>query len=182
MILVVVATDGRLFERPVRALNLTVRPRILRLCQAMIDVVRRAGILERVRPDWLASCERLRDEGCRGYSVAGCGEVDSVISQDRVDLVRNGLSGLPGIRRRRGSWPSHATPRRRTWTCGRSRRTGRAGPPRFGPPRCRHEIADRVALELAPVRLVASDVRQAADAVALQAAMQGRAGQVRIVA
>ena len=41
------------------------------------------------------------------------------------------------------------------------------------------EVADRVALELLLGRLVAFDLRQAADAVALQAAMQGRARQVR---
>ena len=34
------------------------------------------------------------------------------------------------------------------------------------------EVADRVALELLLGRLVAFDIRQAADAVALQAAMQ----------
>ena len=41
------------------------------------------------------------------------------------------------------------------------------------------EVADRIALELLLGRLVAVDLRQAADAVALQAAMQRRAGQMR---
>lgn len=41
------------------------------------------------------------------------------------------------------------------------------------------EMADRVALELLPCRLVALDVGQPADAMTLQAAMQGRARQMR---
>ena len=41
------------------------------------------------------------------------------------------------------------------------------------------EVADRVALERLLGRLVAVDLRQPADAVALEAAMQGRAGQMR---
>ncbi len=41
------------------------------------------------------------------------------------------------------------------------------------------EVADRVALELPLRGLVTFDIWQAADAVALQAAVQGRARQVR---
>jgi hypothetical protein len=40
------------------------------------------------------------------------------------------------------------------------------------------EVADWIGFELALVRLVAFDLRKAGDAVALQAAMQRRAGQV----
>ena len=38
------------------------------------------------------------------------------------------------------------------------------------------KVADRVGLEARPLGLVAIDIRQAADAVTLQAAMQRRAG------
>ena len=41
------------------------------------------------------------------------------------------------------------------------------------------EVAERVGLEARPLGLVTVDLRQSADTVALQAAMQGRAGQVR---
>jgi hypothetical protein len=41
------------------------------------------------------------------------------------------------------------------------------------------EVAERIALELALVGLIAFDLRQAADAVALKAAVQRRARQVR---
>lgn len=41
------------------------------------------------------------------------------------------------------------------------------------------EVTDRIGLELAPVRLVALDLWQAGDAVALQAAMQRRPRQMR---
>ena len=37
--LVVVAFDGRFFEGPVHALDLTIRPRMVRFCQAVLDVV-----------------------------------------------------------------------------------------------------------------------------------------------
>jgi hypothetical protein len=41
------------------------------------------------------------------------------------------------------------------------------------------EVADRITLESRALRLVAPGVRQSADAVALEAAMQARAGEVR---
>ena len=40
------------------------------------------------------------------------------------------------------------------------------------------EVAERIGLEAGPLGLVAVDLRQSADAVALQAAMQRRAGQM----
>jgi hypothetical protein len=54
----------------------------------------------------------------------------------------------------------------------------------FGPGICTHlcdvdvEVADRVALELLLRRLVALDIRQPADAMTLEAAVQRRSRQV----
>src|SRR4051812_18761873 len=78
-----------------------------------------------------------------------------------------------GSRPRPASWLSRATPRRRTSRCGRWRRRGGACPARSGPRDVDMEVADRVALELAPVGLVAVDLRQPADPMTLKAAMQG---------
>ena len=56
----------------------------------MIDVVLGAGIFEGVRPDRLPSLQGGLDvRGCR-TRIAWCGEVGSVVGEDRVDLVGDG--------------------------------------------------------------------------------------------
>ena len=52
---VVVAPDGRVLEGAVHALDLTVRPGMARLGQAVIDVVLRTGELEGMSTEDLAS-------------------------------------------------------------------------------------------------------------------------------
>jgi hypothetical protein len=89
---------------------------------------------------------------------------------------RSGGAGSPP---RCGAPPSGASRRRRTSTSGRWRRAGRACLAQFEPRRGRYEIADRISLELFLGGLVAFDVRQPADPVALQAAMQRGAREMR---
>ena len=108
------------------------------------------------------------------------GELDAVVGQHRVDLVWHG--GDQGDQEGRSRGPASS---------GDGLDEGELA----GPVDCYIqielalggsdlgdvdvEVADRVALELAPGRFVALDLGQAADAVSLKAAVQGGAGQMR---
>ncbi len=75
MCVVVIAFDRCLLDRPVHALNLPVRPGMVHLGQALVDGVLPANTAEGVfegEPVLLA-----------------VGELDAVIGQDRMDLVRH---------------------------------------------------------------------------------------------
>ena len=63
MAVVVVALDGGVLEGAVHPLDLAVRPGMARLGQAVLDVVLRAGELEGVGTEGLASRQRLLDRG-----------------------------------------------------------------------------------------------------------------------
>src|SRR5829696_4761329 len=59
---VVIASNGGILDRAVHPFNLTIRPRVPGLGQAMINIVLRAGELERVGPEQFAARDRLLDE------------------------------------------------------------------------------------------------------------------------
>jgi len=46
----VIAVDGRLFDRTVHPLHLPIGPRVIGLCQAMLDTVGSADLIEAVDP------------------------------------------------------------------------------------------------------------------------------------
>ena len=77
---VVVALDGRVLDRPVHPPDLTIRPRMVRLGQPMLNPV---GLANHVEPHW------PRDVGVPISRLLG--ELDPVVRQDRVDLVRHGV-------------------------------------------------------------------------------------------
>ena len=68
---------------------------MLGLCQPVIDVVLGAGVFEGVRPNELSSLQGGLDVRRRRARIAWCGEVGSVVGEDRVDLVGDG-GGDPG--------------------------------------------------------------------------------------
>ncbi len=72
------ALDGRLFDRAVNPLDLTISPRVVRLCKPVLDVVRLADHVEAhlPRPGGAAVARLL-------------GELNDVVGQDRVDPVRH---------------------------------------------------------------------------------------------
>src|SRR5271167_2373550 len=80
MALVMIAPDGGLFQRPVHPFDLTVRPGMLRLCQPVLDAIFPAAHVEHVSDIAPSGTVRVsRRES----------ELDAVISQDRMDFVRN---------------------------------------------------------------------------------------------
>ena len=60
------------------------------LGQPVIDVVLGAGVFEGVRPNELSSLQGGLDVRRRRARIAWCGEVGSVVGEDRVDLVGDG--------------------------------------------------------------------------------------------
>ena len=161
---VVVALDGGLFQGSVHPLDLSVRPGVMGLCQPMLDAVLPAHEVEHVGSP---SCRRS------GPVARQIAELDAVVGQDRMDLVRHGFDeGLEkvgggmsvrpavqlGIRKLRGAVDGDEEIELA-----------------FLGPNFRDvdmEKADRVGLERAALRLIAIDLRQAADPVTLQAAVQ----------
>jgi len=173
--LVVEAFDRCFLDSAVHALDLAVGPWVLGLGEAMIDVVLRASEFKGVRAEDLVPLEHGLDLGRSPAIAAGLGEVRSIVGQDDVDFVGNGFDkGSEEVCRN--------APRRLLVQLGE----GKLRSPVDGHEEIKLaflgtdlgdvdvEIADRIVLELLLGRLVPFYFRQAADAVALQAAMQRR--------
>ena len=152
-------------------LDLPVRPGMVELGEAMLDAIFLAAHREHVghvsRGGALSVARRIA-------------ELDAVVGQDRMDLVGNGLDqgDQEGGRR---------DPVRLRDELGEGELRGsidrniqmQLAFRRLHLSDVDMEEADRVALELPLGRLVALDIRQPADAMALQTAVQRRARQMR---
>jgi hypothetical protein len=86
----VVPPDGGVLDGPVYPLDLTVRPWVPRLGQAVLYVALGAGKLKRVGAEELLASEHLLDLVGRSGVAAGLGEGRAVIDENRVNLVGNG--------------------------------------------------------------------------------------------
>ena len=178
--LVVEPLDGGILDGAVHALDLTIGPRVSRLGEPVLDIELGAGELEGVAEEWLLAGQHLLDVLGRPAIAGGLGEVRAVVGEHGVDRVWN----------RRGERPEEV-----------GRDTAGGLLVQFDKGKLRGavdgdekvelallrpdlsdvdvEVADGVALELGAARLVALGVRQPADAVALEAAVQAGAGEVR---
>ena len=146
----------------------------------MIDVVEGAGVFEGVRPDGLSGVEgSLNVGGCRAR-VAWRGEVGSVVGEDRVDFIGDGgdqatqeISGGPPrdflVQFDEGELRGPVDRDDEIELALSGSDLGEVD----------MEIADRIGLELTLGRSLAFDLRQPGDPMALKAAMQRRARQVR---
>ena len=182
VVLVVEALDGRVLDRAVHALDLAVGPRVVRLGQPVLDPVCLADHVEAHRP------------GVDGVPVAGLlGELDAPrhclsdrwrsngsIGQDRVDLVGHGFEHV--LEELACSLSVIFFNELSNGELGRPVDADeQIELPFAGLHLCDIDVkeADRVALELLPLGLVTLDIRQPRDAMALKAAVQCRACQVR---
>jgi hypothetical protein len=160
------ALDGRVLDGAVHPLDLSVGPGVLYLGEPVLDAMLITHAIEDV---------------FEGVAIADpVGELDAVVCQHDVDGVGNGCDQ---IAQELGGHHLAGLPM--------EFRTGELGGTIDGNEQIElafcglhlgdvdMEVADRVALELLLRRLVAFDIRQATDAMALQTAMEGRAGQVR---
>lgn len=163
MAVVVEPFHSRVLDRAIHPLDLAVGPRVVGLGQSVLDAVGLADHVEAHRP------------GIDGVAVPRLlGELDAIVGQYGVDLIGHGfehvLQELPG---------------RLSVGCCNELGDGEFGSPvnadeqielpfaglHFGDVDVKE--SDGVALELLALGLVALDIRQARDAMSLQAAMQG---------
>lgn len=158
--------DGRFLDRPYHSLGLAVGPGVVGLGESMLDAIALAG-----------APEDVSDPGLR-HALIAIDELDAIVGQDGVDLVGHG----PHQHLEEGG-------------CGQLGRLAvDAGKDQLRGAIDRDEqeafpalvaqlgdvdveVADCVILEL--LRLLAVSLGQSADPVALQAAVQRRARQMR---
>lgn len=180
MAAVVEAMDGGFLDGPTHALDLAVGPRMLGLGQTVIDVVLGAGILEGVSPEALAIGHCLLDLRDGVAASARRREVDAIVGENGMDLVRHRLNEMQKeVGRGSGCrllMRLDEGELRRSIDGDEEMQLALFGA-HFG--NVDVEVADRVGLELAFGALAILDVRQPCNAMPLQAAMQGRAGQMR---
>ena len=87
--IVVVAFDDRFFDGSVHPFDLPVAPRMARLGEPVIDVVLRAGEREGVAAEDFAGSERQLDLFDSRAGVLRIGEVNAVVGEHGVYLVRH---------------------------------------------------------------------------------------------
>ena len=172
-VFVVAPFHGGVLDRPVHPLDLTIRPWMLRLRQPVVDIVEGAGLCEGLRSEGLLLGDHLPDFHRRPGVASGISEVGSVVGEDRVDLVRDGLDQptqeICGV-----------APRDRLAEFDESKLRGPVDGDKeielaLGGSNLRDvdmEIADRIGFELLSDRLIPFGLGQAGNAVALQATMQ----------
>ena len=148
----------RVLDRSVHSLDLTVGPGMVGLGQAVLDPV---GFADHVEAHW---------PGIDGITVPGLlGELDAIVGQDGVDLVRHGLKHV--LQELPGRLSVSCCNELSDGKLGRSVNAHKEIELAFG----RLHLGDvdmeepyGVALELLSLGLVALDIRQARDAVSLE--------------
>ena len=165
MSIVMIALDGRFLDRAVHALDLAIGPGMLDLGQPMFDPVFLASHIEHMRH---VSCRRA-------VRIARWeGELDPIVGKNRVDLI--GDSRDQSLEEGRGRGPSRLPDQLHEGELAGAIDGDIEVELAFSGLELSDvdvEIADRISLELFLRRLAAFDLRQSADAVALEAAMQG---------
>jgi hypothetical protein len=183
---VVVAAHGRVLECAVHPLDLTIRPRVIRLGQPVLDAVLATGMVEGMdAPDArLAAGGPEGVDGGLGLGVLGegqgVGELGAVVGQHGVDAVGHGVhEGVQEVGRDpargllvqpgEGELARAVDGHEQVELAGLGADLGDV----------EVEVADRVGLEALLARPLAPGAGQAGDAVPLQAAVQAGARQRR---
>jgi hypothetical protein len=178
--LVMEALAGRLLDRPVHPFDLAVRPWMTRFGETVFDFEVGAGCFEGMAAIGQFLCPHRFDFFGRPAIARGFDEVRPIVGKHRVypglygrgEVAQEVASDAPCLllvqfheRELVGSVDRHQQVKLAL----------------FGPylGEIDVEVGDRVHLELLPRRLVSVDLGQAADAVALQAAVKGRSRQMR---
>lgn len=163
---VVVAFDGRVLDRAVHSLDLTVGPGMVHLGQPVLDVV--------LGTDTIKDVLAVPD-----VSLAR-GKLDAIVGQDDVDAIRHCCCQVSQKLRclhLAGTFDQTDEGE----LAGAIDRHEEVQLTLLGADLCNIdvEVADRIWLEALLLGLVAFDLRQAADAMSLQAPVQAGAGQMR---
>ncbi len=181
--LVVEALDGGFLESSVHAFDLAVCPGVFGFSQSVVDIGLGAGELECVSAEEFSTFKRELDLRGSRTAIARSGEVDPVVGEHGVDLVGHGLKECVqevGRNPLRGLF-MHLDEGELRGTVNSDQEIELA---LFGANfrDIDMEVADRIGLELLAPGPVAFHIRQPGDLVPLQAAVQRRAGQLRMVA
>jgi Trypsin-like peptidase domain len=166
------------FDGSVHSLDLSVGPGVLRFGQPMVDIAFGAGEFESVSAEEFASCDGLFDLAGSQATAAEYREMDTVIGKNRMDLVGHGRDKMAEELGGCGRFLMQFDKRefRRSIDGDKKMELAFFGP-HFG--NVDVEEADRIGLELLLRRLAPLDIRQLADAVALQTAVQRGSCQMR---
>src|SRR3984893_3055521 len=155
-------------------------PGVLWFGQPMVDIVLSAGEFESVSTEERASCDGLFDLADSQAPTAWYREVDTVVGENRMNLVRHGRDEVAeevgGDPRGRFLMQLDKGEFRGSIDCDKEMKLAFFGP-NFG--NVDVEEADWIGFELLLRRLVPLDIRQLADAVALQTAVQRGSRQMR---
>lgn len=158
---VMIALDSRFLDRSVHALDLAIGPRMLDLGQPMFDAIFPAAHIEHMDR---VSCRRAVRVARRE------GELDPIVGENRVDLVgdRRDQSSEEG----RGGGPSDQLHEGELTGAIDGDVEVELAFSGLELSNVDVEIADRISLERFLRRLAAFDLRQSADPMTLEAAMQ----------
>jgi hypothetical protein len=170
LVVVVVAFDGRVLDGPVHSLELTIRPGVIWLGEPIFDAVLAADLVEAVHPiargpavavarqvcelDPVVGKHRMQAIGCRGDQRFE--ESDSRGAIGLLMQLHEANFEVLSMPTNRWSLPSLVLTSAMSFV----------------------KEADRIRLELLLRGLFPFDLREPADAVSLQAAMQGRPRQM----
>jgi hypothetical protein len=170
---VVEAFDGGVLDGSVHSLDLTIRPRVPGLGGSVIDVAHSAGVIEGMSVEELAVGDSRLDEGHGQTAGTRRREVDAIVGRHGVYLVGHSIDE-----------PVQDVVRSRDLGLFVQFDKGELADPvdcheHVGPAPLGADLgdvdveeADRVALERAPTGLVASDLWQLANPMALQTTVQ----------
>ena len=172
---VVVALNGGFFDGAVHTLDLAVSPGMVRFGEPVVDAMPKTDPVKRMAAKagrWpLAILRQI-------------GELDAVVGEHGMDPIRDSRDQRLEESRRSlhiGTFDQLHESELRSAVDGHKEIELAFGGAHLG--QINMEVADRIALELLPSRLAAAfHLRQPADAMPIQAAMQRGTGQMRIVA
>lgn len=160
-----VALDGRFLNRAVHALDLAIGPWMLDLGQPMFDAIL---LLAHIEHMCCVSCRRAVRVARRKS------ELHPIVGENRVDLI--GDTSDQSFEEGRGGGPSRLPDQLHEGELAGAIDGDVEVELAFSGLELSNvdvEIADRISLELSLRRLTPFDLRQSADAVALQTAMRG---------
>ena len=137
MAVVMEALDGRVLDGSVHSLDLAVcRDNSPLDCYLILQTPRMVGIGRPVRdPIGLAGHVEAHGPGVDGVPGPLC-ELDTVVGENVMDLIRHGIEHV--LQELPSRLPCRRIGSRRTCSCGRCRRTGKACLRRSEPRRCRY--------------------------------------------
>jgi len=175
-----VALHGRFLDGSVHSFDLTIRPWMTWFGKTVFDVEVGAGRFEGMAAEWQFLCPHLLDVLWRPAIAGGIGEVRPIVGEHGVDPVRHGRREMAQevasdaasgflVQLHESALGGSVDGHQQVELALLGSNLGEIDV----------EVADRIRLELLPDGLVAIDLGQPTDAMALKATVQRGARQMR---